>query len=106
MFIVAEREVGDKAPFPSAVNDGAPWCRFLWYWRIKVPEAVSPSGEIYVYADEVELTAHGDLVCWRDEPRHVNLALAAGTWIACYATSLLDGSGVAIGAWKGDTERG
>jgi len=79
-----------------------------WYWCIKVPEAVSPSGEIYVYADEVGSSAHGDLILRREGAEHVgvNLALSAGNWISVYAASLIDGSGVAVGWWKGDTERG
>ncbi len=36
-----------------------------FYWCVKVQQDISPNGEIYLYADKVEITSHGDLVFLR-----------------------------------------
>jgi hypothetical protein len=52
-----------------------------FYWCIRSPQ--SEDGEIYIYADKLEVSPDGALVAWRTpeaEPPHINLALAAGQW--------------------------
>lgn len=51
-----------------------------YYWCVKVPSNISEDGEIYLYADKVEITPNGDLILWsslnekREEP-FANLVL-------------------------------
>jgi hypothetical protein len=77
------------------------------YWCIKTK--LSEDGEIYVMADEARILPDGTLSMIQmragDAPR-VNLAIAPGSWIACYAASLIDGAAVAVERWKGEVDRG
>ena len=67
------------------------------YWCIGSPDA--PDGEIYAYADRIEVGHSGELMLIRQtEP---NLILAPGRWRFCYAASVLDGSAVAVEHWTG-----
>jgi hypothetical protein len=80
------------------------------YWCVKVPPNVAPTGEIYLYADRVEITSHGDLVFWREENEKrkepsQNFSLASGFWIAFFAASVMDGAAVAVEHWKGEVVR-
>lgn len=79
-----------------------------FYWCIKVPVPVSGNGEIYVYADEMEIGSDGSLRAIKqiDEGHHYNLVLASGSWLVFYAASLLDGSAVAVEHWEGEIDRG
>lgn len=76
-----------------------------YYWCIKTVEGVSKDKEIYINADEVEITQNGDLVFWHtvDEKRvYQNLSISKGNWIVFYAASVMDGSAVAVSHWKGE----
>jgi hypothetical protein len=80
------------------------------YWCVKVPINISPNGEIYLYADKVEITSHGDLVFWSEENEKreksfQNLSLASGFWIAFFAASVIDGAAVAVEHWEGEVVR-
>lgn len=77
-----------------------------FYWCVKTN--LSDSGEIYIHADSVELTADGSLVFWQhkesEDPfgelsQRVNLSIAAGNWKACFAASVIDGHAVAVEHW-------
>lgn len=78
-----------------------------YYWCVKVPNTVAKSGEIYLYADDVEF-CEGAVTFYRfyhkkidqpDQPNQVNLMLPAGAWYAVYAASVVDGSPVAVEHW-------
>jgi len=79
------------------------------YWCIKTK--LSKSGEIYLNADRIEITANGSLVCWEggraegdrlpDIPA-VMLAIPSGKWDAYYAASCIDGHAVAVEHWEGE----
>lgn len=71
-----------------------------WYWCIKTD--LSKDGEIYVMADETQVTSNGTLVMKRTDPPQPNLVIAAGHWTSFYAASVLDGSAVAVELWKGE----
>ena len=83
-----------------------------YYWCVKVIENLSPSKEIYVFADEVEVTPNGDLIFWntshgtasKDNPV-VNLSIAKGSWVAFFGASVMDGSAVAVEYWEGEVNR-
>jgi hypothetical protein len=66
-----------------------------------VSKEVSTDGEIYVMADDVEID-EGALrfVQYRDENEtkieRGNLLIPPGKWLAVYATSVVDGSAVAV----------
>jgi hypothetical protein len=80
------------------------------YWCVKVPQGISPNGEIYLHADKVEITANGDLVFWsstgenRPEPFQ-NLSLARGSWFVFFLASVIDGSAAAVEQWEGEVSR-
>lgn len=65
------------------------------YWCIKTD--LSPDGEIYVHADEVRF-AYGAAIF--ESGKDVRLALAAGSWKAVFAASVIDGHAVAVEHWK------
>jgi hypothetical protein len=74
-----------------------------YYWCVK--SQLSPSGEIYLYADEVEFTAAGGVIFWRvkkEGEHHPNLSIAAGQWSAVYAASCWNGAAVAVEHWDGE----
>jgi hypothetical protein len=76
------------------------------YWCLKTP--LSPKGEIYVHADEVEFTPSGGVIfCCHREGRRAfqNLAVAAGQWQACFAASVMDGATIAVEHWEGEVVR-
>ncbi len=78
-----------------------------FYWCVKVDKSLSQNGEIYLYADKVEITPTGDLVFYayrpdRDPNFSYNLALAAGRWITFFAASVMDGAACAVEHWKGE----
>ena len=79
-----------------------------YYWCVKVTPDLSPEGEIYLFADEVNAMPGGTLEFLRlktaakgPTQRYPNLILPAGKWLAVYAASVLDGSAVAVTIWKG-----
>lgn len=39
------------------------------------------------------------------EPPRVNLVIAPGYWITCYAASMVNGAPVAVEKWKGEVDR-
>jgi hypothetical protein len=77
------------------------------YWCIKVPQNISPNGEIYVFADRVEITSNGDLIFWRekDEKKFQNLVLASASWLVFFAASVIDGGAVAVEYWEGEVTK-
>ena len=53
-------------------------------------------GEIYLRADAVEISLHGELAFYRENgSRSLVLALAPGAWTCCFA-ALPDGRAVAV----------
>lgn len=83
------------------------------YWCIKT--GLSRDGEIHVMADRLEVTGNGALIAWGRErapeagmPQDpmVNLVCAPGHWSAAYASSPVDGGGVAIQNWAGEVPDG
>ena len=73
------------------------------YWCVKTP--LSEDGEIFVIADQLDVTNGGALIASRNQPRTITLILAAGAWSAAYAASTEDGSAVAIEHWEGEVRR-
>ena len=76
-----------------------------FYWCIKVPEAIGATGQIYLYADRVEITASGEALFWRgpglgEQQDHLNFALARGCWLVVFAASMIDHQAVAIQHWE------
>lgn len=77
-----------------------------FYWCIKTK--LSKSGEIYVMADDARILPDGTLSMIRlkeGQPPAINLAIAPGNWIACYAASIVDGAAVAVEHWEGEVKR-
>jgi hypothetical protein len=79
-----------------------------YYWCVKTGE--SASGEIYVWADTMTVTPHGDLLCLGSHGSdgsdgYAVLALAAGHWRTFYAASCIDGAAVAVEHWAGEVCR-
>jgi hypothetical protein len=74
-----------------------------YYWCIKTE--LSEDGEIYLMADEMEVTPTGALVCRGKERRPV-LGIPAGKWSAYFAASIRDGHAVALEHWKGELAEG
>ena len=74
-----------------------------YYWCIKTE--LSDNGEIYAYADEIEVK-EGALIllsCYDEtHKRHPNLVIPAGQWSCIFAASHLDGGAVAVEHWKGE----
>jgi hypothetical protein len=72
------------------------------YWCIKTD--LSSDGEIFVIADQLNVTSAGALIASRSQAQAIGLILAPGTWTAAYAASTEDGSPVAIEHWEGEVE--
>jgi len=70
------------------------------YWCIKTD--LSSDGEIFVIADQLNVTSAGALVASTSQAQAIGLILAPGTWTAAYAASSVDGSPVAIEHWEGE----
>jgi hypothetical protein len=76
-----------------------------FYWCVKVPKTVSKDGDIYLQADEVRVDSAGALWLLRmgeDGSEKINLLLAAGSWQAIYAASVIDGHAVFVERWEGE----
>jgi len=74
-----------------------------YYWCIKT--ALSDNGEIYAYADEIEVKEGAlILVHYYDKTHkwHPNLVIPAGQWSCIFAASHIDGGAVAVEHWKGE----
>ena len=75
-----------------------------FYWCIKTGLS-KETGEIYAYADEVQIDQTGclTLIQHHDDGRRTpTLALASGSWQAFYAATALDGSAVSVEHWAGE----
>jgi hypothetical protein len=75
-----------------------------YYWCVKVKKTISKDGEIYIMADNVVVNNDGS-VSFIGKDVYPNLILPAGSWLAVYAASLLDGSAVAVEHWAGEVDR-
>jgi hypothetical protein len=77
-----------------------------FYYCVKVTKDLSPDGEIYIYADDVNTGRDGSLFLWhRDlEKQSVfpNMIIPNGKWLAIFSASCLDGHAVAVEHWKGE----
>lgn len=74
------------------------------YWCIKT--SLSDDGEIFVSADQLDVTGGGALIASHNHPRNrITLILAPGTWSAAYAASTDDGLALAIEHWEGEVKR-
>ena len=73
------------------------------YWCVKTD--LSESGEIYFYADEIEVNSNGDMIGWV-KPEEGNdwqgIAIASGNWSVFFAADCFDGHAVEVGHWKGE----
>jgi len=76
-----------------------------YYWCVKTD--LSEDGEIYVHADEVEITPNGALVFLRvyGDSDSQNLGIARGHWKSFHAADVMDGGAVAVEYWKGEVVR-
>ena len=77
-----------------------------FYWCVTVPSAIARAGQIYLYADRVEVTPAGDVLFWRapgigEQQDHLNLSLARGCWYTVFAASMLNNQAVAVQQWEG-----
>ena len=76
-----------------------------YYWVVDVGTTVSANGRLSVWADEMKVNDHGDLVFinhYGTDGRHkfVGLLLASGNWIAAYAASVFSGAPMVVYKWK------
>ena len=76
-----------------------------YYWCIKTP--ASEDGEVYAFADRIEVTPNGDLMLWtgRDELSYQSMSFAKGNWSAFFAASVIDGRTISAEFWKGELDR-
>jgi hypothetical protein len=72
------------------------------YWCIKTD--LSSDGEIFVIADQLDVTSSGALIALSSQAQSISLILAPGSWTAAYAASTVDGSPVAIEHWEGEVK--
>jgi hypothetical protein len=72
------------------------------YWCVKSP--LSESGAIFIHADEVRILPDGTLTLLKvsEGSEMLNLAIARGSWTACYAADSADGSPIAADHWDGE----
>ena len=82
-------------------NQPGPHNRGNLYFCVKTD--LSNSGDIYLWADHVNLDQRGCLSFYGGEKGELNMAFAAGSWQAVYAASLMDDSPVAVQDWPGLT---
>ena len=77
-----------------------------YYWCIKT-DVSHETGELYAYADKVQVDQAGCLVLIRckDGEELPTLAFAQGSWKAFYAASVWDGSAVSVEHWEGEVSR-
>jgi hypothetical protein len=79
-------------------------CHGWNYWCIKT--GLSDGGEIFVSADQPDVTSGGALIASRNQARtNIVLILAPGSRSAAYAASTSDGLAVAIEHWEGEVKR-
>jgi hypothetical protein len=75
-----------------------------FYWCIKTD--LSPAGDIYIFADKVEINENGDLIFICKEKNHYqNMSFAKGEWKCFFAASVMDGHAVAVEHWEGEVIR-
>ena len=75
------------------------------YYCVKVSKALSEDGEIYAYADEIQISEGGDLklICSNNcDEIYPGLIIAKGQWLAIYAASCFDGSASTVEHWCGE----
>ena len=77
-----------------------------YYWCVKTD--LSDSGEIYLHADQAEISPNGELTLCvpKGDGSHVNMAFAVGHWKAVHAASVFDGAPVAVQHWSGEVVNG
>lgn len=75
-----------------------------YYWCAKVTRDISLDGEIYVMADDVQVTPAGALEFIRggEDNHRVNLSIAPNKWLVYFAASLWDGHAIAVEYWTGE----
>ena len=73
------------------------------YWCIKTDVSLK-TGEVYAFADKVQIDQAGCLVLLRcrDGEELPTLAFAPGSWQTFYAASVMDGSAVSVEHWDGE----
>ena len=69
-----------------------------YYYGIKTK--LSKDGEIYAFADNVNITDNGELVLSRKDGLPT-LCIAAGKWDCIFAASIVNGDCVSVEHWKG-----
>jgi hypothetical protein len=76
------------------------------YYCVKVPKSVSPSEEIYVYADNIQVGSGGDLnFCTYNEDQsaeEISLTISASNWKAIYLADKKRGTPMSVHRWKGE----
>jgi len=70
-----------------------------FYYCIKT--GLSKIGEIYAYADKVNVGADGSLRMIRDDGLPL-MIIPSGNWDCIYAASMLDGAAVSVEHWEGE----
>ena len=76
-----------------------------YYWCVKVAKSLSKSGEIYLYADEVEVLNACVVFRQIDSGHKINLMIPLHLVTAVYAASCMDGAAVAVEHWDGEVQR-
>lgn len=69
-----------------------------YYFCAKVTSDLSKDGEIYAYADEIDISLDGSLqfIQVKNNMKYKNLVIAKGKWLAIFSASVIDGSAVSV----------
>lgn len=74
-----------------------------FYWGLKVPEHISPSKEIFLHSDVVNII--GGTIFFMNlvdkGAMQIVMSLSEGNWHVVYAASVIDGAPLACEHWKG-----
>lgn len=71
------------------------------YWGIKVRREVSSEGYIFTWANDIEITANGDLITKNQgQNEFPGLILSKSQWYYCFAASVFTGEPITIEYWK------
>jgi hypothetical protein len=73
-----------------------------YYFGVKVDKSIAKSGEIFAFAESVEVSANGDLVFYektKQEQMLPSLIIKSDKWSIMFAASVLDGHAVSVEHW-------
>ncbi len=60
------------------------------HWNVVLPDG----RDAYMSADRIDISRTGDLLLYADDS--LLSCLSAGSWVACYAASVIDGAAVQV----------